>query len=319
MKRSPSSAFRGVLLLLLVGETAGLVYFLTRSRPDARTEFLVEPGHNHSFLVDTERFPISAKPGQKIVITVENTKTPPPPLPAGRTRIGQTDEQLKMAVPTESRFRFYYDTPASLARLRTEEKLDRLRGKDDWETVLNVMHWSRKQFDPGTPRDYPTQNAVDLLKVLRSKQEEGFCAQYCYITVEALQSLGFKARYITIIGHEVAEAWVPSLRKWVLIDTYNNVHFEDDKGRKLSAIEIFRGINQARSVPPSTEETTDPAHYRYLAFWLRNDLFTHPVNIYDLNRYRVIAILDPADTAHVSPGDLTTYYPDELYGPPAGL
>jgi len=44
-----------------------------------------------------------------------------------------------MAVPKEPRFRFYYDDPARLARFRSEEKLDALRGKDEWATVLNVM------------------------------------------------------------------------------------------------------------------------------------------------------------------------------------
>jgi hypothetical protein len=316
MNTSPG-AFRVVVFTLLIGETAALGYYLTRPAPDARTEFLVETGKNHSFLVDRERFPISAKPGQKIVITVENTKTPPPPLPDGRTRIPETDEQLKMATPTESRFRFYYDSPAKLAGFRSEEKLDKLRGKDDWETVLNVVGWSRKQFEPGTPRNYPAQNAVELLKVLRSKKEQGFCAQYCYITVQSLQALGFKARYVTIIGHEVAEVWVPSLKKWVLIDTLNNVHFEDDKGRKLSALEIYRGGDKARAVPPSTAETTKPEHYRYQAFWLRNDLFSTPVNIYDLNHFQVIAVLEPADASNLNPGDLCTFYPDELYSPPA--
>lgn len=115
----------------------------------------------------------------------------------------------------------------------------------------------------------------------------------------------------------MAEAWLSSLVKWVLIDTTNNIHFEDGKGRPLSAIEIFRNLSHARAVPPSAEDTANPEHYRFLAFWLRNDLFRTPINIYDLNRYRVIAILDPADAARVAPGDLATFYPDELYGPPS--
>lgn len=313
---SSDRAIRTVIFGLLITETAALLFLLRQNHPLAKTELAIEPGKNYSMLVDDERFPIHGNPGDKIVVEVRPASQPPPPLEPGRTRITETPAQLGMAVPHESRFQFYYDDPRTLAPYRNQEKLDRLRGKDDWQTVLNVMGWSRKQFEAGTPKQYPPQNAVELLAALRSGKERGFCAQYCYLMVQALQAIGYKARYITIQGHEVAECWVPSLHKWVLLDPTNDVHFEDARGTKLSALEVAREQDQAHAVPPSTSDVTRPVHYRLLSYWLRNDLFARPLNIYDLNRYRVTAILDPSAASHISPGDLVTYTPDELYSPP---
>ena len=310
-------AIRVVAYALLISETAALVFVLNRDHPSAKTDLAIEPGKNYSLLVDSERFPINGKPGDKIVIEVEPAYGKPPQMESGRTRITETPQQQSMATPKESRFRFYYDDPRALAPFRTQEKLDRLRAPhDDWQTVLNVMNWSRRQFEPGTPKNYPPKNALTLLALMRSGKEKGFCAQYCYLMVQALQALNFKARYITIEGHEVAEAWVPSMNKWVLLDPMNNLHFEDSKGTKLSALEIARNLTEAHAVPASSSDLAYPTHYRFLAYWLRNDLYTTRLNIYDLNHYRVIAVLDAATAERISVGDLCTFYPDELYSPP---
>ena len=56
--------------------------------------------------------------------------------------------------------------------------------------------------------------------------------------------------------------------------------------------------------------------YRGLWFWLRNDMATNPINIYDLNKYRVKAVSNQVDLAQLAFGDLYTLTPEELYAPP---
>lgn len=321
MRRRPKPAdklaniFRTIVFFVVLGETAALVYLLTRPKPEARSEFLAEAGKNHSVIIDDERFPIPARPGQKIVLTVENSRTPPPPLPEQRTRVPFTDAQAEQSVPKVSRFHFYYNTPEELRWFRLQEKLDNLRGRDDWNTVLNVTKWVREQFEPGTPREAPSQNSLKLLPQLRSGKEQGAAAQYCVIAIQAMQSLGGKARQVSLGNHDILEVFVPSHRRWIAIDPLNMVHFEDAKGRKLSALEIYRKRKEAKAVPATTVESAQPDAYRHLKYWLRNDLFTTPVNTYDLNRWQVTAIFDPSDLNDLYSGDLYTFFPDELYAP----
>jgi len=307
-----------MLLLVILVETATIGFLLYEPKPAAKTEFGTEAGTRISLLINGERFPVETTPGQKVTLTVRDARKAPPALPHQRTMIPLTEEQEKRVRVMDSRFRFVYDDTKDLRRFLLDEKLDMLRGTDEWNTIENVLKWSRAQFEPGTPKVYPTQNASRLLPILRSKKEEGFRAQYCYVTVQALQALGFKARYITITGHEVAEVWVPKMKKWVALDPMNAAYFEDSKGRKLSALEVYRARENVKVVSdiPNLDARKLAEAYRLLAYWLRNDLYTTPINVYDLTLYRVRLILDPSDLAQLSAGDLYTFFPEEIYARP---
>lgn len=310
--------FQHLLLALLVVETAILVYISGGKVLFSRSVITAEPGKKYSFLIDDERFPLEAEPGQNIEIKVIDRREAGQPLPSGRTVVHFLPKEHAMARVTDPRFKFYFDTPQTLAPLYEKEKLATLRKQGDWATARAVMGWARRQFPMGTPREYPTQNAVELLPLLRSGAEEGFCAQYCYVFVQAMQAMGYAARYVTILGHEVAEVWLPENSKWVCFDPTNEAFFENSKGVPLSAVEISRG---GKSVvvqsPRFTGDKTDLiGRFRVVYFWLRNDLVSHPINIYDLGRYRVRAVFTRNDLGEVAPGDLFTVYPDEMYFPP---
>ena len=198
------------------------------------------------------------------------------------------------------------------------EDIGQLYGANEWETVLNVLEWTRDQFPPGKPGEYPSQNALTLLKEMRSGEEEGFCAQYCYILVQALQSMGFYSRHVSLSNHEVNEVWLPERGKWVCLDPLNQAYFTDAESRVLSCYEVsLMGESvEVRESDFSGDKDSLLREFKHLEFWLNNDLFTHPVNLFDLNKYRVHIVSNSDDHQRVRPGDLYTVYPEELYEPP---
>lgn len=309
-----------LLLALLAGaEAAYIAWSAVPGKRAAATEISVLPGKSYSLLVDDERFPIAAGPGERIAIAVFPSKLPPEPMP-GRVIIKFGEDQEPMARVKESRFRFYFDEPAAMRDFYRSENLGALRGKTDWETALNSLKWARRQFEPGTPSDYPPQDAPSLLKGLRSGQVRGFCAQYCYVLVQALQALGLKARYVTLKGHEIAEVWLREEGRWAALDPMNAAYFTNADGGKLSALEIARAPAGARIVSAVYKGGPEAllSHFSGLLFWLRNDLYSRRINVYDLAKYRVRAVLTPEELASVRSGELFTVYPEEFYSPPSG-
>ncbi len=306
-------------LLILCLSQAGAMFFLSRKKPlFSKAVVKTESGTSYSLLINAERFPIPTRGEQFLSISVSGQ--PQEPLlefPASRSIINFTDEQKAMARVTESRFRFYYDRPADLKTLYVNEKLNLLKRESDWETVLAVLRWSSKQFKSAHPDTYPSQNASVLIPLLRSGQVKGFCAQYCYVCVQALQSMGFFARYVTLLGHEVCEVWVPSLEQWVCLDPTSGSTFVDERGKRCSVLDIARGQGPLKVVGELPGNVNDfRARFRRLSYWLRNDLATHPINIYDLDKYKCRVIFSSDDFRELPPGGLYSVFPEELYSSP---
>jgi len=315
---------RVIILALLLAETAYLITEINRNQKRGETLLTVVPGKNYSLLIDSERLPLNASPGQEIHISIVEGGKIFFGLPQ-RVIIPQTAGEDNRSYVHENRFRFYYNTPKQLAPLFKKENLGQLRRKNDWDTVLAVMAKTRNELKDGMPRVYPTQNAADLLDLVRDGKETVFCAQYCYLTVQFLQALGMYARYITILGHEVCEVWLPAENQWVALDPTNGIYFIDASNKKMSIVEVAqaqknKSVMWAKNIDGSQfspHEISPPVDgYKATWFWLCNDLVTEPVNIYDLNKYRVRVILDPKDLQTINYGDLYTLDPIELYSPP---
>ncbi|OGR89571.1 MAG: hypothetical protein A2992_04000 [Elusimicrobia bacterium RIFCSPLOWO2_01_FULL_59_12] len=308
-------AWTRILLVLLLFETALLAYVVRL--PESEIILRTEVSKNYSLLIDDERFPILSGGNQKLVIQLFGQPGNSQPLPRNRVKILHTPEQRAMAKLNASRFRFFYNTPRELRTLREREGLDALRGETDWDTVRNTLLWTRRQFEPGRPRVYRTTNALELLPALRAGKESGFCAHYCYVLVQSLQALGLYARHVTIQGHEVAEAWVPSLGKWVCLDPNHGAYFADSKGTPLSAYQIALDPLRTKVISPYKIGPDVRTWFTLIAVWLRNDLVTHPINIYDLNRYRCRLVRDVKEVKTIDIDDLYTFFPEDLYQAPA--
>jgi hypothetical protein len=219
-----------------------------------------------------------------------------------------------------SRFNFTFDKEEVLRPLRQREKLDQVvaGAKTDMEVFLRLMKWVRAQWSPGRPDPYPPINAIIILDEIRNGETGGFCAQYCFVLVQCLQSLGYKARYVTIKGHEVAEVWSPALAKWVMLDPLYELYVS--KGvTPLSIFEIhnmiIRGAHNlevhAKKEPGDLRAYL--SRYEKFAVWEKNDHVSSPINFFDIERYKIYFLDDPNERMDVPRESLYTLFPEDLY------
>jgi hypothetical protein len=190
------------------------------------------------------------------------------------------------------RFRFTYDPVEALALLRAEEGLDGIvdGAANDLELSRRLLDWTRSQWEPGRPDPYPPLDARIILRDIRRGFTGGFCAQYNYVLVQSLQSLGYPARYVTVARHEVLEVWVRDEKRWVCLDPYYRATYIDEEGRALSVAELFertragKPIIPAAGAIPGTSERVQQTFSRF-RMWLKNDHVSNPVNFTDLPTY----------------------------------
>lgn len=224
----------------------------------------------------------------------------------------------------QPRFHFTFDNEETLKPLRKREKLDQLiaGAKTDMEMFLQLMKWVRAQWSPGEPNPYPPIDAIVILDKIRKRETGGFCAQYCYVLVQSLQSLGYKARYVTIEGHEVTEVWSPEFSKWVMLDPLFELYI--NQGIKpLSVLEIHHKIIKGE-FDLEVHAQKDPGdlreyifRYKKFAVWLKNDHVSSPINFFDIGRYQIHFLDDQNERRYVPAGSLDTFFPEDLYFNPS--
>ena len=227
------------------------------------------------------------------------------------------------AVDHQSRFRFTFDPPEVLAALRRQEHLDDVvaGAGSDREAFRRLMAWTHEQWQLGTPNPYPPPDALIILRDIRAGFTGGFCAQYCFVLVQAIQSFAIPARMVTITGHEVVEAWLRDEGRWVILDPTYRLQVVDAGGRPLNALEIRRGVERGEALAVTAEHRLPETEARYLeryrrfAVWLRNDHISRPMNFTDFPRY--LAWFDPPDAAGLAPDSLVTTFAEDLYPPGA--
>lgn len=115
-----------------------------------------------------------------------------------------------------------------LALLRSREKLDELvsTAKSQFEAIVRLRAWARRQWEPGENFYYPPWDAVEILDLARKHGNRGFCAQYAVVFLQACQSLGIHARYVDLPGHFVVAVWSDDYNRWLLMDPTNDIDYE---------------------------------------------------------------------------------------------
>jgi hypothetical protein len=233
--------------------------------------------------------------------------------------------QVPLFVPLErvqhhSRFRFTFDNEEVLRPLRKREKLDKVLAgaKTDMKVFLRLMSWVRAQWSPGRPDPYPPIDAIVILDKIRRGETGGFCAQYCFVLVQCLQSFGYKARYVTIKGHEVTEVWSPGLSKWVMLDPLYELYISKG-GIPLSILEIHKNVirNQFDMEVHAKKDPGDLraylSRYEKFAVWSKNNHVSSPINFFDIERYKIYFLDDPNEQRYVPAGSLYTFFSEDLY------
>ena len=244
------------------------------------------------------------------------------PVPADeKIRVPLWLEPARVRYPP--RFRFVWDGPEPLAGLRATERLDAVvaGATDDEDRARRVMRWTRAQFEPGRPSPSPPPDAARTLAEIRAGRTGGFCAQYSFVYVQAMQSLGVPARCVTIREHEVTEVWLRDQQRWTMVDANLKLQVLDGDGRSLSAVEIQRALRAGDELEAlAGNELDEPAEayvarFAGFAVWLHNAFTSRPLNFTDFDRYRVWHA--PAEALTALPVEaMRTGYPDELYLPP---
>ena len=178
---------------------------------------------------------------------------------------------------------FGYDHP-DLAALRRKFELEKVvaPAKDEWTAQLLLKEWLYQKIPGGNPR----VNAVRAMDILdyAARGETFYCSHYAISYAECAQALGWQARRLGVdrrhgpetLGsthHGVAEVWSNRFRKWVVMDSQSNLHFERG-GVPLSAWEIRAAwladkaaeVKRVVGVPPRAV-TKNPA----IVWWNRPD------------------------------------------------
>ena len=200
-------------------------------------------------------------------------------------------------VDHQTRFRFTFDPVVVLEELRHAEELDQVVAGSvtQAEAWRRLARWTADQWEQGVPNPYPPPDARIILRDIRAGFTGGFCAQYCVVLMQAIQSFGAPARQVTIEGHEVVEAWLGDEGRWIMLDPTYDLMVLDDAGRSLSALEIRRAVDDGGVVGLKLSEGHRApeilghyvARFRELAVWIRNDHVSRPMNFADFDRYRV--------------------------------
>jgi len=251
--------------------------------------------------------------------------------PAGAESTPPTNADPPMRVPLwvdpddvryRTRFSFTFDPIEALADYRRNENLDRIAGSGDTFVRVNrLLEWTSIQWEPGRPDPYPPIDARVILRDIRAGRTGGFCAQYNYVFVQAVQSFGWRARYVTIRGHEVTEVWIPELRKWVCFDPLHNAWFSDPGGAPLSVHEIYTAVRAGAPVRVNgdlrnVDEATHVAKFSKFAVWIRNDHVSAPINFTDIGYHKVHFIDPDGEPRPVPAFALSTTYLRDLYFDP---
>jgi|SRR3989339_368143 len=188
-------------------------------------------------------------------------------------------------------FEFEDFSEPKLLALRQRYKLSDLirSGITALDKAVILRNWLREEINNGAPGpvDY-NFNALDILA--RAKNKETFsCSEYSTAFVQCALSMGYTARYAGLFkGHVVAEIWNDELAKWVVMDAYNNIHYERG-GVPLGVLELHKiwerkDFSDVKAVYGlKRDEFTENTKEELLSFY--HEFYVRMRNDWFLNRY----------------------------------
>lgn len=115
-----------------------------------------------------------------------------------------------------------------LKKLKQVYNLDKLKHRrTDFEICLRAMEWTFQQLLNKTQDDYSGPlNAIEILTYSKENRTTVNCLCHATVLTEVLLSLGYAARKISCMpidvvpfdNHVVTTVYVPSFKKWVMLD-----------------------------------------------------------------------------------------------------
>jgi transglutaminase-like putative cysteine protease len=133
------------------------------------------------------------------------------------------------------------------------DRLDQLRQRSPapaesaFQTVLTLLHWVGTRWVHSGASHVDSRDAVEVLE--RVEAGERFaCREYTVVLTQILNARGIPARSVSVLrenhhaglgrGHEVTEAWVDDLSRWIVLDGQNAMYWVDDEGHPLGSAEV---------------------------------------------------------------------------------
>ncbi len=194
-----------------------------------------------------------------------------------------------------------FDNP-KLSLLKKEYNLEKVvkKGKDEFEKQLLLKSWIYKTLPRGNPkRDYSELSAFEILNDGK-KGKEMYCTQFAFTFMQCAASLGWYSRKLAVDfnhnlkdegrHHGITDIWSDKFKKWYVVDSLHNLHFEKDNiplnsleirieylKDKAKDVEGIIGNYQKIITYNSNQEGFDtPSNYFWFFISLRNNFFENP-------------------------------------------
>lgn len=130
-----------------------------------------------------------------------------------------------------------FDNP-KLDKLKKEYELEKVVSseKNEFERQLILKDWVYKTLHRGKPgKDYSKLSAFEILDDNKIGKKF-WCTQFTQVYLQCATALGWYVRKLSIdcdhaqneksYHHGICDIWSNKYKKWIVIDPYNNLHFE---------------------------------------------------------------------------------------------
>ena len=140
------------------------------------------------------------------------------------------------------------DSDTGLRELAQQQRLESLKnGRTDLEICFRAMEWTFQQLLGKTQSNYTgILSASEIIKFAKSSRTTVNCLCHATVLTEVLLALGYATRKISCMpidvvpfdNHVVTTVYVPSLKKWIMLDPSMCCYVVDQDGIILSIPEI---------------------------------------------------------------------------------
>ncbi|MHB9029748.1 MAG: transglutaminase-like domain-containing protein, partial [Candidatus Latescibacterota bacterium] len=138
----------------------------------------------------------------------------------------------------------------------------------EFDAIVKLLDYASRRWIWGEPfYEYPKWNAVDIGERISATGRGGMCIQFAAYLAHLLTVVGFQARHVNIIAHEVVEVWSNDFDKWIYLDPTQGVNiyqYYTDTGIPLSISDMHKAYYQLYGVKSPIDWMKSPSAWRTL-------------------------------------------------------
>ncbi len=138
----------------------------------------------------------------------------------------------------------------------------------EFDAIVKILDYVSRRWLWGEPFiEYPKWNTIDISERIQSVGRGGMCIQFASYLAHALTVMGFQARHVNIIAHEVVEVWSNDFDKWIYLDPTQGVNvyqYYTDTGIPLSILDMHKAYYELYGVTSPIDWMKEPSAWRTL-------------------------------------------------------